>query len=615
MTGYSDFADAVRGAGRTFEMDLDENHLATIAALFQESVGDPADPREEWRVTATGWLRRGVSFPFASAAERRAGSSARLRRFARPEFGWRGRLIRHGFHLETVVPGDPLTVSLVASARDRILRPLHASNSTAAEHLVAIGSVAASADSPVVGYVDRVTIAPRPYPDGRGWLEAIVCETPDALWDFVQSTHGEPWRARLLAGLDLHPANARWADRFRLVLHGLDAEFRSTLQPLRVVRLDLTDDDPARTLQMPALVHDGAMVIPAGDPVRFPAPNPAWHRFDDVALQDGGLVTRGGNLLLYEEAADPRRDFVSGTWQTLFGNSVRPEAALLDRRPTGGPAIPEAILIGGRNDFNWFHWCVEYMPRVFTIPADVADDVPLLVSSRTPDTGLDALKRLTDRPIETVDAASSRDIGLLHVAAPVAQVLDSPRVTTLEGFAIDVPALTRLREEWCRVAPDRPAERRVFLRRRTKRRGILNEDRLAEMARAEGFEIVDPGRLSFDRQLELYSSTSVLVGASGAVMVDYLMLPPRARVLALTSTQLWDFVLPAAISAIADVDFAYLTGATTTQLHDATDRNSWLHSDFVIDTDEFARALAWATGTSTRPERSRLPGRRRLHGR
>jgi hypothetical protein len=599
MTGeYEKFASRVRRAGRAYEMDLDERHLDELATLLDGVPADAADPSDGWRVTVSGWLRRGVAFPARPADD--TNTVIRVHRFARPELGWRSRLIRHGFRLEADTAHDRPSLPLLGAEPDGALRALHASNTLAASQLTTIGATAAEPGDPMVGYVDRISVAPRTRPDGTGWLDAIACDAPEALWDFIQSAQGASWRGRLAAALDLHEANARWADRFRLVSEGLAGEYRSDLVPLRVVARDTADDDPLRTLTTHELVRDGSLVRPIGAEVRFPAPNPSWHRLRDVRLQDGGVVTQGEDLVLYEEAADPRRDFVSGTWQTLFGNSVHPDAVLLDRRPAGGPPIPEAILIGGRSDFNWFHWSVEYLPRVLAIPAEIAHDVPVLVSSRTPATGVEALRMLTDRRIETVDADTSREVSLLHVTAPVAQVLDSPRVEWGDGLRLDVPALRRLRRRWLDAADNPTGERNIFLRRGPGRRGISNEEKLVAIARARGFDIVSPEQLSFAEQLELYASARVLAGASGAVMANYLMMPAGARVLALTSDRLWDFSLPAALAHVADVEFAYVTGRTLMSLSAAPERNSWLHSDYSIDPRDFERGLDWVAAGSGR---------------
>jgi capsular polysaccharide biosynthesis protein len=104
-------------------------------------------------------------------------------------------------------------------------------------------------------------------------------------------------------------------------------------------------------------------------------------------------------------------------------------------------------------------------------------------------------------------------------------------------------------------------------------------------------ELVDPSGLSWQEQIDLFSSSSLVVGASGAVMANYLLMAPGSRVLALTSDCLADFVLPAALAGISEVAFSYLTGPNESALEDHPSRTNWLHSSFSIRPKQFERAL------------------------
>jgi capsular polysaccharide biosynthesis protein len=131
----------------------------------------------------------------------------------------------------------------------------------------------------------------------------------------------------------------------------------------------------------------------------------------------------------------------------------------------------------------------------------------------------------------------------------------------------------------------------VFLRRTSSRRGLINQPELAEIACRLGLELVDPSGLSWKQQIELFSSSSLVVGASGAVMANYLLMVPGSRVLALTSDPLADFMLPAALAGISEAAFSYLTGPNESSLEDHLARNNWLHSSFSIRPKQFERAL------------------------
>lgn len=57
-------------------------------------------------------------------------------------------------------------------------------------------------------------------------------------------------------------------------------------------------------------------------------------------------------------------------------------------------------------------------------------------------------------------------------------------------------------------------------------RPLLNEAELAECASHLGYEVVDPGRLAFDDQVRLFSSTRAIVGPHGAGLTNAAFAPP-----------------------------------------------------------------------------------------
>jgi capsular polysaccharide biosynthesis protein len=66
------------------------------------------------------------------------------------------------------------------------------------------------------------------------------------------------------------------------------------------------------------------------------------------------------------------------------------------------------------------------------------------------------------------------------------------------------------------------ASRRLFVRRRSSRRDLTNSHSLEMIAKSHGFEIIDPGELSFFDQVTLFSSASIVCGPTGAWIANML---------------------------------------------------------------------------------------------
>jgi capsular polysaccharide biosynthesis protein len=580
-----------------FRRDHDDAHMEAIGRILAE-FGDPADvttPSSRMRVTFEGWLSPRHRFSRRALRARNPGYEVIVRRHPRAGLGRRGRLLRLGFRVTAV--GDVSLPPFRLRAHDvrgtELALPL--SNDGVAFKIVRLeGEDPSPATLPphVPGYLDDIVIAPDRTDADRGtWLAALVHDQSSELYDFALSAPGERYTTPFADLMKRFSVNARWADRFELTARGLTGPFTSDFQVVSVERPNpVFDDGRPGAVPLPVGEHDGALVR-FGDGPPAPVPDDRWLKLENVRVQHGGVVFTDRSLITYEGSADPVQDFVAGQWTHVFGSPRHPEGALMLTRPASRVRHDEGILIAGRNDPNWFHWLVEYLPRVLTIPDTIPADVPLIVTDRTPPTGIEALRELSARPLVTIDPDEAVDIGRLHVTAPPVQILDTTRIGWSSGLSINRGPLDALRQRWGVDQPAEGPQRRVFVERRSRHRGILNEHRLAMIAVERGFEVIDPASLSFDEQRTLFSSTEVLVGGSGAVMSNYLMMRPGSRILAMTSEQLSDFVLPAAIASIAGCEFTYVTGPSALTLARAADRNLWIHGDFRVRPDDFRRGL------------------------
>lgn len=584
---YQRFKTEVLDADAAYARDGDAAHLRRIAerlATLPDTVGDPPISRVRWAVS--GWVtrRRLISRPGLRRAN--PGWSIQVERIRRPDVQSTDRQ-RLGFRVSATGRED-------ASPFKFVLTGGEAATPSSAEVRAQVrkfGWPFRRRGTPTA-YIEDVTRSP--FADERPdrWVDALVCEYPSRLWAFADSADGEPWRPRFIRALEAS-ASERWLDRYRLTVGATSLEARSDLLGLSVRRPIPHDAAPVDGLPIPRLHREGDVVRSLGVGSMAPAPGTDWLTVDDAMVQGGGTVWSGRELICYELAADPSNEAVAGQWNHLFGSRANPGLALLQAAIASPTTLTEGILIGGRADENWYHWLVDYLGRVLEIPAEVAPDVPILVSDRVPLSGLQALRELTDREIVALDPTLATRIGRLHVAAPVVQLVDDPRIGWAEGFALRVPALRRLRDRWGLTEPASSEGRRIFLSRRSGiRRGLENEAALVDIAEAAGLEILDPAALTFAEQRELFANSALVVGGSGAVMANYLFLRPGAEVVALTSRQLWDFVMPAALAQVAGASFRYLTGPSSLELADVRNRTEWIHAPFSIDPALFRQQLA-----------------------
>jgi capsular polysaccharide biosynthesis protein len=326
----------------------------------------------------------------------------------------------------------------------------------------------------------------------------------------------------------------------------------------------------------------------------LPAPPKGWLALEDVELLSGCLILRDDAIECYEYAADPIWDFVSGLWHTQFGSQHRRDSALISRCSAKQIGLGEAILIGGRNDANYYHFLIEYLPRVLEIPDSISREIPIVISKRVPDTGLEALRLMTKRKVIILDPDNEYRFSKIYVASPVAQVLDTSKVLWPDGLFMRTSALEAFRYKCLTLAgAPKGLTGRIFIKRSSGHRLIKNEKKLEAIAESEGLRVIDISKLSWVDQVNLFATAELVVGAGGAVMANFLFLPERARVLSLISPYSSGFTLPAQLCAIAGASFTYLLGRSIVTKKSTSDYNTLFHSSFRISSRALRKAIRY----------------------
>lgn len=322
------------------------------------------------------------------------------------------------------------------------------------------------------------------------------------------------------------------------------------------------------------------------------SPPPGWITLEKVEIVGGSILISEKTLHCFEYASDPQWDFVSGLWHLQFGSEKRTGSALVKNVEAAQKGLGEVILIGGRNDRNYYHFMIEYLPRVLRIPAHIPPEVPLVLSRYVPDSGLEALKALSNRQVIRIDPDVSYAAQVVHVSSPVTQVLDTSKVPWSDGLFMNTPHLHAFREAcMSRVDTSEVHGKNVFLLRSSGHRSVKNENKLSRIARREGMAIVDITKLSWTNQVNLFRNADLIVGAGGAIMANYLFAKKGASIIALVSRRSSTFTLPAQIASVAGANFKYFVGNPVDKRWGFSIFQHWVHADFVINPKKFRKLL------------------------
>jgi capsular polysaccharide biosynthesis protein len=131
-------------------------------------------------------------------------------------------------------------------------------------------------------------------------------------------------------------------------------------------------------------------------------------------------------------------------------------------------------------------------------------------------------------------------------------------------------------------------EDKIFLKRTSNRRGLMNQSEIIQVAEQMGYSIYDPSELDFADQLNMFRFAKSIVGATGAVMANFIFPSNNAKILGLTSSDNSTSALPAIMASIAGCSYFSLEGNDETR---ASTHTGNLHNNFVINVKQFRNAL------------------------
>ncbi len=123
-------------------------------------------------------------------------------------------------------------------------------------------------------------------------------------------------------------------------------------------------------------------------------------------------------------------------------------------------------------------------------------------------------------------------VGVLHNVSPTGYIAFKNRPQRLDtiGQGLFGPqALRQALDQLRRGMGRRPADKtrpKLFLRRKSGARHIVNEAEIQEALVARGFVVLEPERLTLEEQVAVYSGAGMIVGATGAAITNLVFCPP-----------------------------------------------------------------------------------------
>lgn len=387
--------------------------------------------------------------------------------------------------------------------------------------------------------------------------------------------------ARALFGLNEKAGCRLFENAIRGSVHRLSygmariVEEPSELDPLRLLALKPTTN-PASLSVNYCLIGSGKLAAIEKN-IDFPAEQ-LIEVSDVQLLPEYGSVLVGGNTL-FAGASHMRRchdaTFSSGLEAVSNGHALYCIA-----RAAPSP-VPIACFIG--NNANYFHWLMEDLPRLESLLTDqVYSHLPILIDGNTAPWQVELMRRLGVGDSRLCRVDFTRPVAVRHLVLP-------PRLS--KNLIVHPHVVAYLRERLVPHARQLQPKRgkRLYLARKSAlvQRGLLNEAEVMERLRQAGFISVDPGSLSIDEQIKLFSDAEVIAAPGGAALTNILFAPAQTKVLVLSADAILSETFTSLASALGQ-KYVLCTGPS----YPHADRQwIWTRFDFSIDKNDFELGL------------------------
>ena len=235
---------------------------------------------------------------------------------------------------------------------------------------------------------------------------------------------------------------------------------------------------------------------------------------------------------------------------------------------------------------NYAHWLTEVLPRIAVFCSiEQHANVPIIVDDDLHPNIMESLALVVgnDREIITLPVSRALNVDILHVTSMAGYVPFERRNTKLLGHShgqfssLAFDLLNKRLRSFSDKLPLQEFPRKIYIRRKSGGRKILNANELEELFVEKGYVIVEPEKLTFLQQLALFSSVDEIVAPSGAALANLIFARPDTRVHILigkydgTSYWYWQNM-----ACAAGLTIRYVFG-------NVVDKSSPIHSDIIIN--------------------------------
>ncbi len=243
------------------------------------------------------------------------------------------------------------------------------------------------------------------------------------------------------------------------------------------------------------------------------------------------LIAKTGEIV--SDAVSRRRADLNVEWYRKYGLVIDEQASAQCFTGRGQALkVARAVSLFSWENRNYAHWLIEKLASLSWITAsNLPPDTKLLVEAGLPESIIESLLLLWPAEhILFVEHGQAVDVAQLYYFSDAAEIWEPRKgyIFTGNDYRLNPQALRWLAgavRKRVPVAP--PAARRAYLVRPSggNGRAVVNQDELIALLGSQGYDCIQPAKLSFAEQVNYFSGLELAVSPSGAALANLLWMP------------------------------------------------------------------------------------------
>jgi capsular polysaccharide biosynthesis protein len=191
-----------------------------------------------------------------------------------------------------------------------------------------------------------------------------------------------------------------------------------------------------------------------------------------------------------------------------------------------GNVIESGIHLMHEYAHNYFHVLTEILPRVALINSmSCAADLPMLLDKELEKNFRDLIETLApDRDAVYLEKSKTYTVGRLEYPSDISSIQDIyARPRRAHETVLHIGLIRQVVEQILSrngFGEPPPHRRRLYVRRGSRYRALLNEAEIEEKLASWGFELVSPDGLSIKTQIGLFREAEMVIAPTGAALTN-----------------------------------------------------------------------------------------------